>query len=553
MVVSKTTVLFIKEILMHKSIVKHVYTAVGSALILPLLFGAPFVSPPQAWAAETGAEPVPVSTAGSGIPELVLSKCYLLESENYESIADGYYQAVLLSEKSAAQYPALNQSLAELNRQITDRCMKDFGAVAADSRQYLETYEEKDPDLVMPSGSLENSITPLRQDDHVLSFFSSCYSYIPGAAHGLTSYSGYTLDTATGERILLDDVVRDKEDLAKAVSENLIYMSTGEPASDYSETLKDYFASGEYSPAWVLDNSGLLVRFAPSEIGSYAEGPMEAEIPFSRYPDLFTDKYGSHTGAYALPVGTVYPVKADLNGDGTTEKISLNARLEEGPDAYAYTALRVALGDKECLHESYFYTARGVLLHESDKRSYLYVQMITDNEYPIIAVFDLSGDAPVFVGELNGTGLTAKYRQDSSKEDMWYLDEALICDPACFSLDSRMNLMSTYAATRTYKLGADGMPEPLTDFYTINSDLELTSLKELTADVIDPASDTVTKKGAVIPKGTALKLLRTNGTDIVDLTGRDGTVYRFRVVGTWPQMVNGVDLSEAFEGTMFAG
>ena len=44
-------------------------------------------------AAEAGTE------AEAAVPELILSKCYLIESDNYESIADGYFQAVLLSEE----------------------------------------------------------------------------------------------------------------------------------------------------------------------------------------------------------------------------------------------------------------------------------------------------------------------------------------------------------------------------------------------------------------------------------------------------------------------
>ena len=51
-------------------------------------------------AAEAGTE------AEAAAPELILSKCYLIESDNYESIADGYFQAVLLSEESAGKFPA---------------------------------------------------------------------------------------------------------------------------------------------------------------------------------------------------------------------------------------------------------------------------------------------------------------------------------------------------------------------------------------------------------------------------------------------------------------
>jgi hypothetical protein len=37
------------------------------------------------------------------------------------------------------------------------------------------------------------------------------------------------------------------------------------------------------------------------------------------------------------------------------------------------------------------------------------------------------------------------------------------------------------------------------------------------------------------------------------MTLEDGTAVRFHVTREWPQTVNGTDLLEAFDGTMFAG
>ena len=488
--------------------------------------------------------------AQSGIPHLILSKCYLLESENYENIADGYYQAVLLTEESAAQFPALGTGLAELNTKISRQCTEDFKKLAEDARQFLK--ENTDEEAPVP-GALESSIIPLRQDGRFLSFFISCYSYTPGAAHGITSFTGYTLDSATGRQVQLDSVITDRDALIKAISDNLFSMATGEPAGDRESAVRECFDTEGYSPSWVISNSGILVRFAPYEIGTYAEGPFEAEISFRKYPDLFTDTFSAHTGAYTLPVGMVYPVSADLDGDGTSETLSINARPSDDGNTGEYTALRVAAGDKECLYETFFYTARGILIHGADKKNYMYVQLVTDNDYPTIAVFDLNGNAPVFVGELSGTGLSARYRQEDAQSDVWYHDEQLISDPGCFSLDTRMNLMSTYSATRSYKLGSDGMPVPLSEYYTINNDFELISLKPLTADVVDSASGAVTKAGVSIPVGTKFRFFRTNGTNIVDLVTDGGTLYRFTVEGVWPQIVNGTELTEAFDGTMFAG
>ena len=499
-------------------------------------------------AAEAGEEQTPA------VPALILSKCYLIESDNYESIADGYFQAALLSEESAKQYPALSSALSELNTQISASCRKDFKELADKSRQYIAEHGISDEDK--PSATLESRIVPVRQDDKAVSFFTSCYSFLPGTAGGTTTFRGITLDTATGKVAALEDVIKDLNDkkaLVAAINENLRFLMTGDSAGDREESVSVALASVDFFPSWVVSDNGVIFRFNAGAIGTAEEGAIEAEVCFDKYPDLFTDVFAAHKGAYTLPIDTVYPVMADLNGDGTPEKVSLNARPDGSGDLGSYTALRVAVGDKECLYETYFFNARGVLIHTAKGKSYLYAQTITDNDYRITCVFDLSGEKPVFLGELNGIGFSARFRRDSNDPDLWYMDEQFISSPDSFCLDTHMDLMSTYSATGRYKVGEDGMPVLLSDQYLIDSDLELTSLTDLPADIVDPATGAVTKQNAVLPKGSKCRLFRTNGKDTVDLKAADGVVYRFIVTEEWPQKVNELRLDQAFEGTMFAG
>ena len=535
------------------------------AILSPLAFSSAARAAETADAVEAGSveadamaqqEAAAADSASSqtAVPELILSKCFLLESNNYESIADGYFQAILLAPASAAQYPQLADSLTELNKEIASSCRENFKELSDKTRQYLSGIDT--PEGAAPSATLESNIVPVRQDDKAVSFFTAAYSHIPGAVSATTTFRGYTLDTVSGKMVSLEQVLADinnRNALAAAVSAGLRFTSTGEPAGGRDESVSVALASEETFPAWVLSDSGVIFRFNPGVVGSEEEGALEAELLFGLNPELFSDAYTAHTGSYTRPVGTVYPVMADLNGDGTTEKVSLNARPSEDGEKGSYTALRVALGDKECLHETYFFNARGVLLHTAAGKNYLYVQSITDNDYRILSVFDLNGETPVFKGELNGTGFTARYRKDSADADLWYLDEQFISTPDSFLLDSHMDLMSTYSASRRYKVGDDGMPAALTDSYEIDSDLVLTSLTDIPADLVDPDSGAVTKKSAILPKGAKCSLYSTNGTDTVDLKTGDGAVYRFTVTGDWPQMVNGLRLDQAFEGTMFAG
>ena len=113
--------------------------------------------------------------------------------------------------------------------------------------------------------------------------------------------------------------------------------------------------------------------------------------------------------------------------------------------------------------------------------------------------------------------------------------------------------MSTYNARRNYEVGTDGMPSPLTDYYEIDAEITLTSLVPLTAEVVDPETGEATGEEKEIPVGSKLRFWRTNGADTVDLMTEDEEVYRVNVKTEDGQTVNGIQLQEAFEGTVFAG
>ena len=208
--------------------VYRLYPLLCRALLVPALicsFAAPAVIP--AAATETGAAGSTETSSGTSeansaanassdaasvnVPELILSKCYLLESDNYENIADGYYQAVLLTQESEKQYPALNSGLTEINAKITASCKDTFKDLAEKSKEFNAGNKAEGKPI---PATLEYSIIPVRQDDKAVSFFTSCYSFLPGAAHGITTFKGITLDSASGREVALEEevlVLRDIE------------------------------------------------------------------------------------------------------------------------------------------------------------------------------------------------------------------------------------------------------------------------------------------------------------------------------------------------------
>ena len=218
------------------------------------------------------------------------------------------------------------------------------------------------------------------------------------------------------------------------------------------------------------------------------------------------------------------------------------------------------MGDQVCTTELYCFSMQPSFVHTEDGRNYVYVVTGTDNDYPELSVFAIKDNVPSFVGKMDGTGFASAF-YPAYVDGEYSLEQSVnerypMIDPSKFALGTRMQLMSTYSGRRFYKVGEDGMPAPLTDLYEIDADITLTTLVPVKAEVVDLSKEEATGEEKEIPAGTKLNFWRTNGTDTVDMRTDDmevGEAFRFKVETSDGQIVNGIKLDEAFDGTMFGG
>ena len=180
--------------------------------------------------------------------------------------------------------------------------------------------------------------------------------------------------------------------------------------------------------------------------------------------------------------------------------------------------------------------------------------------YTELTVFAIKDNVPSLLGKMDGTGFASafhpEYVDGEYSLEQSFSERYPLIDPSKFALGTRMQLMSTYSGHRFYKAGEDGMPAPLTDSYEIDADITLTTLVPVKAEVVDLSKEEATGEEKEIPAGTKLNFWRTNGTDTVDMRTDDmevGEAFRFKVETSDGQIVNGIKLDEAFDGTMFGG
>ena len=116
---------------------------------------------------------------------------------------------------------------------------------------------------------------------------------------------------------------------------------------------------------------------------------------------------------------------------------------------------------------------------------------------------------------------------------------------------NRFSVMSTLDASRTYRVGLSGFPEPVSSFYRINSASVLTSKRAVEGWTVNAAGE-LGGGPLTIPAGTKATFVRTDGAYATDLRLADGRFCRV-YVSDWPREINGVAVEDCFDGVGFAG
>ena len=289
------------------------------------------------------------------MPVYTLERHTHLEVSDDMLIASATYETVRLSEEAKEAYPALNEAMEALSAVMSEQSESSYSEVKEAAASSWADHKGSSEDF--SAGDMTVEIEPVRCDGDVLSFFEMSNVYYPDSAHGLTGYAGYNYDTATGAPITLTDVVTDLSALLPAVAENLIALGDGMPVTDVESELKESFGENGEDLDWVLDRDALVLRFAPYEIASYARGVVEARIPYAKYPDLFTGKYGRYDGAFAKRMNPNVPVSLDLNGDGETETVFVTGSYGmDGSMGLSYSELEVTVGNMGCATQADFFS-----------------------------------------------------------------------------------------------------------------------------------------------------------------------------------------------------
>ena len=434
----------------------------------------------------------------------------------------------------AAEYPALQEALLAFTEAEDAEKTARYEEMCYDSRQWAIEglpYE----------AFLESSLSVERMDDQVLCLrqYSSSYT---GGAHGYYYCTGHTFDAQTGEKLALTDVIADEQQMRAVLEEELLAAYDPEMFFDLHETLT---ACPMEDFSWTVGPAGVTFFFNPYEIAAYAAGMQTVTLSFARYPELFTGRVTAASGAFVTCPAEGIPFILDLDGDGAEDNLLIGRGMDEN---YMFSGYEITMNGQTLKGEYDWFEMMPVLLHTADGKCWLYLDCVSENEYHGISVIGFADGAPYLAGTIPG-GFGRGY--DEAAEGMRLYVPA---DPSCLRVDTRINMLGTWQGRRICSVGADGLPVPQKEWYTVTTGMPLKTIASLSAQGVDAESAETTGEAVTVPSGEELRLARTDGETWADLCRPDGSMVRVYVdTSGWPRMINGMDEDSYFEMLPYAG
>lgn len=462
---------------------------------------------------------------------------YPVVTKEYRSVSSEDGTAVLVTGKfpqvtlKNTGYEKLAAALDSWNEEIKTTVEQLVTEDAAAAKETLEYDMSLGDDTHLPYTEDSDAVI-MRADEKAFSIRRGSYSYT-GGVHGMYSVFCSNFDSVTGEKLSLDDVVADKDALCEKILQNLDETYGRDIFFEgYEQSVEDEVFGNERDGykmelVWSLEADGITAYFMQYDLAPYSEGLLTAKILYHGNEAIFADGEMFKRQDRVVPVSLSQKGYVEVNG--TYEELYLDEKYND--ESEFEKNMQVRLGGQEVTVGADYGIAAAYLIQKKGGQNWLYVETMSDNDYRILNVFDLSQATPVYEGYFAGGSFY----------------DNVPSDPDDFLLSARMNLLSTYYAEKAYRIGEDGMPEALEEAYRSDA-IELTAKMDIAA-----FSGENMDEACVIPLGSIVTIVGTDNETWVDLKDSEGTVYRVYVDGEWPQKIDGTDIDDCFEGIVFAG
>ncbi len=199
---------------------------------------------------------------------------------------------VNLAPESAAMYPKLQAALEKLSKENLNSMNDMMIEWNTDLQEEYKIGKENGIYQNEAPFAYELRYSGLRADSTVFSCYGTEYVYL-GGAHPVTYYKTATIDTKSGKRLSLSDVLKTTDGFAELLAtETIKQLDDREAIFDKKELVKNIQYMMDHNDLqFGLTEDGMQVFFGNYEIGPYAMGTAVVNLPQSKYFSIFQPKY----------------------------------------------------------------------------------------------------------------------------------------------------------------------------------------------------------------------------------------------------------------------
>ena len=448
-------------------------------------------------------------------------------AENGTLLVEGRFQTI---EVSGEGY----EMVAEAIREWTVKQEEVFQENVDLNEQYALEVIGDLPEFYGYSSTVEINTT--RADAGVISMKGFYYDY-SGGAHGNYSSIGTTFDAQSGQKLSFWDLTENKDAFSQCTFDAALQQVTENYGVDglfegYQEIIKEIWKT---EPNWYLDGAGLTIVFSPYEIGPYAMGEVYVRFPYQELGSLMKAQYqmGPQAGVAVLALGEEAEISLN-HATGDKEMVEL---YSENDEEYAgFNQYRLRVGEQT------------IVAAETDRLDGIYiVQKETGRTFLLFEGDMASDDFVTYMYEITDGQIQKIYESDGC---------AFICEGTVSTegvqLGIRVDALGTYTAYGNYEITEDGLLEPVSEWYDIESSYEwqgLTNIKDL--PVVADGQE------KVLPAGSQIRVISTNRNGILKYqdvnSAEEGEIHYTVGEEGWPVYIDGINENEYFEMLPYAG
>lgn len=166
----------------------------------------------------------------------------------------------------------------EINQTIKEDILNFKYRIQADSEEYLQEARKEGGEIKKYIASAYYIVHYQKNDLLSLSVFYYCYTL---GAHGCMVQEAYNLNLANGERIPLQNILKEKKDYLKIINQEIKRQIKLNPKAYFDDGA--VFQSISKEKPFYLIEDGIVIYFRLHEIAPYSSGIRYFKIPFSLF------------------------------------------------------------------------------------------------------------------------------------------------------------------------------------------------------------------------------------------------------------------------------